>query len=408
MSAFEYEALDREGHRLTGVVSAESARRARQELKLRNLIPLAVTPASKKPLSLPFDVKWPARSVQIASRDMTVITRQLATMLGAGAPLEGALETLAQQADRPQVRQALTAVRSDVTEGYPFAEALARQGSTFSPFYRALVSAGEASGSLAQVLERLSAHLERAREVRNKVVTACVYPAALAVTALVVVALLIAFVVPKVVEQFDSLGQELPGLTQFVISLSDVTRAYGLIILGVAILAMVAINRALVIPKVRRVFDAAFLRLPLIGRLIREMQAARLARTLSTLISCGAPVVEGLNAARKTVSNTVLSDAIERVLRRVQEGVSLSAALRASDTFPPLLIYMVAIGESSGRLDDMLSKAADHLESEFEMFTATALSLLEPAIIVLMGGVVATIVLAILLPILRLNSLALM
>lgn len=408
MSAFEYEALDREGQRLTGIVSAESARRARQELKLRNLIPLAVTPASKKPLSLPFDVKWPARSVQIASRDMTVITRQLATMLGAGAPLEGALETLAQQADRPQVRQTLTAVRSDVTEGYPFAEALARQGSTFSPFYRALVSAGEASGSLAPVLERLSAHLERAREVRNKVVTACVYPAALAVTALVVVALLIAFVVPKVVEQFDSLGQELPGLTQFVISLSDVTRAYGLIIVGFAAVAMVAVNRALVFPKVRRVFDAAFLRVPVIGRLIREMQAARLARTLSTLISCGAPVVEGLNAARKTVSNTVLSDAIEQVLRRVQEGVSLSAALRASDTFPPLLIYMVAIGESSGRLDDMLSKAADHLESEFEMFTATALSLLEPAIIVLMGGVVATIVLAILLPILRLNSLALM
>ncbi len=408
MSAFEYEALDRQGQRLTGVVSAESARRAQQELKLRNLIPLAITPAVNRSLKLPFNFKWTRRPSAVPGRDLAVLTRQLATMLSAGAPLEGALETLAEQSDTPRLRRLLLAVRADVTEGYPFAEALARQGTAFTPFYRALVRAGESSGSLGAVLERLAVHLERARDIRSKVITACVYPAALAVTALVVVTLLIAFVVPKVVDQFDSMGQELPGLTQFVIAMSEFIRSYGVIV-GLAGLVGVGLaGRALSIPTVRRTVDVTLLKLPLIGKLTRDLQAARLARTLSTLISCGAPVVEGLNAARETLSNTVLLDAIDQVLRRVQEGVSLSSALKATKAFPPLLIYMVAIGESSGSLDDMLSRAADHLESEFEMFTSTALSLLEPLIIVLMGGVVATIVLAILLPILRLNSLALM
>jgi general secretion pathway protein F len=408
MSAFEYEAIDRDGRRQTGVVTAESARLARQELKVRKLIPLAVTPASGKAIRLPFDLTWPGRGPQMSNSDLTLMTRQLATMLGAGAPLEGALQTLVQQSEKPAVRRLVSAVRTDVTEGYPLAEALARQGNVFSPFYRALIGAGEASGSLAPVLDRLAAHLERAHHIRGKVITACVYPAALAVTALVVVAALITFVVPKVVEQFDSLSQDLPALTQFVIAVSDIASSYGLIIVALCFAAVFAAVRALAVPRVRRQVDTGLLKLPLIGRLIRDLQTARLARTLSTLISCGAPVVEGLNAACKTVQNTVLLEAIETVLRRVREGTSLSVALRATEAFPPLLIYMVAIGETSGRLDDMLAKAADHLESEFETFTATALSLLEPAIIIAMGGVVATIVLAILLPILRLNSLALM
>lgn len=408
MSAFEYEALDRQGQRLTGIVSAETARRARQELKLRSLIPLAVTPAGGKSKGLSFNFNLPMRAAAVPSRDLAVITRQLATMLSAGAPLEGSIETLAQQSDKPQLRRLLMSVRADVTEGYSFADSLTRQGNSFSPFYRALVAAGESSGSLGAVLERLAAHLERAREIRSKVITACVYPAALAVTALVVVALLIAFVVPKVVEQFDSIGQDLPVLTQLVIGLSELVRSYGILVIitGIALVALTV--RALSIPKIRKSADGAMLALPVIGRLSRDLQSARLARTLSTLISCGAPVVEGLHAARKTIGNTALLDAINRVLRRVQEGMPLSSALKATDSFPPLLIYMVAIGEASGRLDDMLSRAADHLESEFEMFTSTALSLLEPLIIILMGGVVATIVLAILLPILRLNTLALM
>ena len=407
MSAFEYEALDRQGRRHRGVVVADTARLARKDLQLRKLVPLTVEPTNATDKTS--KSKWFTQSrKRVSSRDLSLLTRQLATMLDAGAPLEGALQTLVQQSEKPALRSVLSGVRSDVMEGYTLSDSLARQGSAFSPFYRALVGAGEASGSLAAVLERLSVHLERAQEIRGKVITACVYPLVLAVTAFAVLAALITFVVPKVVEQFDSMGQDLPWLTTFVMGLSEVAQSYGLIFL-VAIAVLIALAaRILSNRTVREKADMALLHVPLIGRLMRDLQAARLARTLSTLISCGAPVVDGLKAAHKTMQNTILQNAIDSVIRKVQEGKALSAALRATNVFPPLLIYMVAIGESSGRLDTMLTKSADHLESEFETFTATALSLLEPAIIIVMGGVVATIVLAILLPILQLNSLALM
>ena len=407
MSAFEYEALDRQGRRHRGVIAADTARLARKDLRLRKLVPLIVEPANAPTQSA--KAGWFSKpKKRVSSRDLSLLTRQLATMLEAGAPLEGALQTLVQQSEKSALRSVLSGVRSDVMEGHTLADSMARQGAAFSPFYRALVGAGEVSGSLAAVLERLSVHLERAQEIRSKVITACVYPLVLAVTAFAVLAALITFVVPKVVEQFDSMGQDLPWLTTFVMGLSEVAQSYGLVLLVALGFLIVLASRVLKIRTVREKADMALLHVPLIGRLIRDLQAARLARTLSTLISCGAPVVDGLKAARKTMQNTILQNAIESVIRKVQEGTALSAALRSTDVFPPLLIYMVAIGESSGRLDTMLTKSADHLESEFETFTATALSLLEPVIIIVMGGVVATIVLAILLPILQLNSLALM
>lgn len=407
MSAFEYEALDSRGRPQVGVVMADTARLARKDLRMRHLTPLSVTPSVQRAVSWSSKTKVNLRQ-RISTRDLALMTRQLATMLDAGAPLEGTLQTLAQQTEKPFLQKIIARVRSDVVEGYPFAEALGRQGSAFSPFYRALVSAGEASGSLAPVLDRLAMHLEKSEKIRSKVIAACVYPAVLAVVALGVVAALVTFVVPKVVEQFDSVGQDLPGLTKFVIALSEIAQGYGLYVL-IGLSAVIILSAHLLrLPNIRRVFDRSLLALPIAGRLMRDLQAARLSRTLSTLISCGAPIVDGLKAAKQTMQNAVLQDAVVLVIKKVEEGGGLSKSLEAAHVFPPLLVYMAAIGESSGRLDTMLSKAADHLESEFEAFTATALSLLEPIIIVLMGGVVAAIVLAILLPILRLNALALM
>lgn len=407
MSAFEYEAIDADGRRARGMINADTARQARQQLRGQKLAPLSLVPASPVQTSLRKPRILAAKS-RISGRELSLFTRQLATMLDAGAPLEGALRVLAQQAESPALKRLLSAVRSDVTEGYPLSEALSRRGDVFSPFYRSLIGAGESSGSLGIVLDRLAIQIEKSQKMRSKVITACVYPAALAVTAFAVVAALIAFVVPRVVEQFDSMGQDLPGLTVFVIGLSDFTRSYGLVMLGMILMGAILGRYLLMRPRVREAVDAFVLKVPFIGRITTDLIAARLARTLSTLVSCGTPIVEGLHATSKTIENTVVRKALKRVSQSVQEGVAFADALRSANIFPPLLIYMTAIGESSGRLDAMLEKSADHLEDEFETVTATVLSLLEPAIIIVMGAVVAIIVLAILLPILRLNSLALM
>lgn len=407
MSAFEYEAIDAGGRRQSGLINADTARQARQQLKVRKLVLLSLVQASSAKAMLRKPVFEMAKS-RISGRELSLFTRQLATMLDAGAPLEGALRVLAQQAESPNLKRLLSAVRSDVTEGYPLSEALSRQDGVFSTFYQSLVGAGESSGSLGIVLNRLALQIEKSQKIRSKVITACVYPAALAGTAFFVVAALIAFVVPRVVEQFDGMGQDLPGLTMFVIGLSDFTRSYGLAVLAIAIAGAVVGRYLVRRPRIREAVDAVVLKTPFVGRITKDLLAARLARTLSTLVSCGTPIVEGLHATGKTIENTIVRKALKNVSQSVQEGAGFADALRSASVFPPLLIYMAAIGESSGRLDAMLEKSADHLEDEFETITATVLSLLEPAIIVVMGGVVAVIVLAILLPILRLNSLALM
>ena len=291
-------------------------------------------------------------------------------------------------------------------EGRRLSDAMALQGQAFPPLYRAMVSAGETSGALEPILERLADGLERDQTVRGKVVTALVYPAVLAVVALGVIGALMAFVVPKVVDQFDSMNQTLPLLTRLVIGVSNLMRDWGWLagLLLAATLAAGAV--ALRSPAIRLKADTALLRLPLVGRLIRDLHGAKMARTLSTMIAAGLPVLEGLTITARTVSNRALRAATETMADAVREGGGLSAAMRRADVFPPILVYMTASGESGGRLEPMLERAADYLEREFSTFTAVMLGLLEPAIIVVMGGVVALIVLSILLPILQINTLA--
>lgn len=402
MSTFEYTALDSGGRTCQGVISAATERLVREELQGRRLVPVRIVPAVE---GISGRIRSRLKPRKLSVRHLSLITRQLATLV-ATAPLEEALRTIALQTDNPHLRRVLTATHESVLEGFRLSGAMARQDAAFPPLYRAMVAAGESSGALPTILERLADLLERDEQARSRLKIALVYPAALTITALTVIAALVVFVVPKVVDQFDSMGQRLPLLTRAIIFVSDAARDWGWLFLLLLAAGMIGLAQALRRPDMRLRFDAALLRLPVAGKLIRNVNAARLARTLSTMIASGVPVLEGLLLTVPTVSNRALRQATLLMATTIREGGSLSGAMRRADIFPPILIYMTASGESSGRMDDMLGRAAEYLEREFQTFVALALSLLEPIIIVVMGAVVTMIVLAILLPILQINTLA--
>ena len=397
MAAFEYSALDVQGRRREGVIDAGSAADARRLLETRRLLPVRVEPATVR-------AEQASRSRgRFSAKDLTLLTRQLATLV-AVAPLEEALRTIGSQSERAPVRRVVMATHARVVEGFRLSDAMAREPRAFPPLYRAMVAAGEGTGALPAILERLADLHERDQQVRGKLVSALVYPAALAVTAVLVVIALMVFVVPKVVEQFESMGRELPLLTRIVIGVSDALVAWWLPILLLAA-AGFTISRLLRRPALRRRFDAALLRLPLLGRLLRDVHAARMARTLATMSDSGLPLIEGLAITARTVGNTVLREATGSMVEVIREGGSLSSAMKRAAVFPPTLLYMATSGEDSGRLAPMLDRAADYLEREFNTFTTAAMSLLEPLIIIVLGAMVAVIVLAILLPILQFNAL---
>jgi general secretion pathway protein F len=403
MAAFDYVAVDAGGRTVTGAVTAADEGAVRAVLARRRLMPLEVTTARGAVSRT--EQAAPRKATKLNAKTLALTTRQLSTLVSV-APIEEALRTIALQADRPAVRRVLDGVHAGVMEGRRLSDAMALQGQAFPPLYRAMVSAGETSGALEPILERLADGLERDQVVRGKVVTALVYPVVLAVVALGVITAMMTFVVPKVVDQFDSMNQTLPLLTRLVIGVSHLMRDWGWL-LALVLIAGGLIGAVLLRdPKIRLRADTALLRLPLIGRLTRDLHGAKMARTLSTMIAAGLPVLEGLTITARTVSNRRLRLATETMADAVREGGGLSAAMRRADVFPPILVYMTASGESSGRLEPMLERAADYLEREFSTFTAVMLSLLEPAIIVVMGGVVALIVLSILLPILQINTLA--
>lgn len=402
MATFDYVALDLAGRTRRGLIRAVDEAAALGQLERRRLAPVKIAPVAAKPatgvaLSL---------GAGLGAKDRSMFTRQLATLTTVST-LEEALRTIALQADKARLKQVISEVHTAVLEGYRLSDALGRPAKAFPPLYRAMVAAGESSGALPTILDRLADLLEQQQQVRAKITTALVYPIVLAAVACLVVAALMIFVIPKVVEQFDSMGQTLPLLTRIIIGLSTGLQNFGWLIALCLVAGGVAFARGLRHPGFKLRIDRALLRAPLLGRLIRDVHAARLARTLATMIASGLPMLEGLILTAGTVRNAVLRQAMDDMIAAIREGGALSVAMRRADVFPPVLIYMTASGESSGRVETMLSRAADYLEREFDTFTATLLSLLEPAIIVLLGGVVATIVLSILLPILQINTLAL-
>lgn len=402
MASFDYVAVDAGGRTVSGAVMAADEVAVRALLGKRRLMPLEILPARAGAARA---AAPSARGAKLDARTLALTTRQLATLVSV-SPLEEALRTIALQADRPAVRRVLEGVHAGVLEGRRLSDAMGLQGQAFPPLYRAMVSAGEASGALQPILERLADGLERDQQVRGRVITALVYPAVLAVVALGVIVALMAFVVPKVVDQFESMNQTLPLLTRVVIGVSNGMRDWGWLMILLLALAALLGAVALRNPAIRLRADTLLLKLPLVGRLARDLHGAKMARMLATMLTSGLPVLEGLTITARTVSNRRLRQATETMAEAVREGGGLSAAMRRADVFPPILVYMTASGESSGRLEPMMERAADYLEREFSTFTAVMLSLLEPAIIVVMGGVVAVIVLSILLPILQINTLA--
>lgn len=405
MPEFAYIAVDPRGKERRGTVKAPNDADARAGLEARKLYVVKVRPqqdsAGAESRARRFAL---SRGSRLSAKQLTLFTRQLAT-LSAVSPLEEALRTISRQSEQDHVRSIAARVADGVIEGRRLGDALGREPKSFPPLYRAMVSAGESSGSLPDLLERLSALLERQAQLRSKIISALAYPIVLTLVAIGVVAALMIAVVPKVVEQFDDVGQQLPLLTRIVIAISSFLASYWWALLLVLAVAVLAVARALRNERFRLSFDAMLLRLPLIGRLLRDLHAARMARTLSTMIESRLPLVEGLKLTVPTIQNRALRKASSDLVVAIRGGGSLSGALARAGVFPPLLVYLAASGESAGRLDVMLAQAADYLEREFDTFTATALSMLEPAIIVVMGVVVATIVLAILLPILQLENL---
>lgn len=403
MPDFAYLAVDSRGRERRGTVKAGNDAEARAGLRARQLYVVQVNarpaadPAQGARLRL-------VRASRLNAKQLTLFTRQLAT-ISQVSPLEEALRTIARQSEQDHVRAIVTRVADGVLEGRRLADALGREPRSFPSLYRAIVSAGESSGTLPELLERLSLLLERQAEMRGKLLSALAYPAVLTLVALGVVAALMIAVVPRVVEQFDQVGQQLPLLTRVVIAISDFLAGHWwLLLIGMLVLAAGA-AQALRNEAIRLRFDRKLLGLPLVGRLIRDLHAARMARTLATMIESRLPLVEGLALTTRTINNRELRRATGEIVDSIRGGGSLSGALARAGVFPPLLVYLAASGEAAGRLDAMLAQAADYLEREFDNFTATAMSLLEPAIIVAMGGIVAAIVLAILLPILQLQNL---
>ena len=404
MPEYAYLAIGPDGRERQGVVRAANDADARSGLEGRRLFVVKVQPrpaeagAGGKPQLLSLSRN------RLSAKQLTLFTRQLAT-ISQVSPLEEALRTIARQSEQDHVRAIVTRVADGVVEGRRLGSALGREPKSFPPLYRAMVEAGESSGSLPEILERLAALLERQAEMRGKLLSALAYPIVLTIVAIGVVAALMIAVVPRVVEQFDDVGQQLPLLTRIVIAISAFLAAYWWAILIALALGAAAFVFSLRDERVRLAFDSFLLRLPLIGRLLRDLHAARMSRTLSTMIESRLPLVDGLRLTLETVQNRRLRKATSGTVDAIRGGGSLSGALARAGVFPPLLVYLAASGESAGRLDVMLGRAADYLEREFDNFTATSLSLLEPLIIVVMGGVVATIVLAILLPILQLQTL---
>ncbi|MEM9169863.1 MAG: type II secretion system inner membrane protein GspF [Pseudomonadota bacterium] len=402
MPSYEYEALDGTGRTRRGVVAADTERQARAELRRRRLTPVALdAPRAKAAAGL-----RSGRTKRLSANDLVLVTRQLSVLIGAATPLEEALNAVALQGDKDHVRAILLSVRERVREGWRFADAMKEHARSFPALYRAAVSAGETSGDLAGVLDRLATMLEKNRAVRNAALSALIYPAALALVACGVVAALLTQVVPRIVENFDTFGAELPWITQAVVGASDFLSAYGIYVLGAAALGAVGYWRAMKVPDLKLRIDRFYLGAPIIGGLLKALDGARFARTLATLFSGGAPLIDSLDGARRTVGNAHVRQRLDLSIGQVREGASLAAALKRANVLPPMMVHMVAAGERAGEVPRLLDKAADQLEQEFETATGVALRLLEPAIIVAMGGVVMTIVLAILLPILRLNALA--
>lgn len=403
MGAFEYTAVDRRGRQQKGVLEGDTARQVRQLLRERGMLPMAITEVVERERGTRRRSFTFRRGISAA--DLALVTRQLATLLRSGMPLEETLLAVGQQAEKPRLKSILLGVRSRVMEGHTLAAGLSEFPQAFPEIYRATVAAGEQSGHLDPVLERLADYTESRQQLRQRVSHALIYPVILTVMAIGIVSGLLGFVVPKVVGVFENTGQALPLFTRMLIASSDFLREYGYVVLALFALGAFVFSRMLRRLPFRRRWHRFLLRVPLVGKLTRGINTARFTRTLSILAGSGVPVLEALRIAGDVVINVPMREAIHETAVRVREGAPLGRSLGASRLFPPMTMHLISSGEASGELESMLERAADNQEREVDSLVGALLSILEPALIVLMGILVFAIVMAILLPIFQLNQL---
>ena len=401
MPAYSFEALDPEGQTRRGVLEADTAKHARSQLRAQDWVPLKVEPVQRRGNGLN-TVIW--ESKVFGNTVLAVWTRQLSGLVSAGLPLERALSALADEAETPRQRDLVSALRTEVNAGAPFAKALSQHPREFSAIYTAVIGAGEQSGHLGLVLERLADDLQEQQNLRSKLLAAGLYPAIVCVVALVIVLFLLAYVVPQVAQVFGSNQQQLPVLTTVMLALSRFVQNFWLwgvlLIAALSACGHVALKQA----DMRLRFDAAWLQLPLIGRLARGYNAARFASTLAMLATAGVPILKALQAAADTLSNTALKRDAQDALVLVREGAPLASALSQHPRFPRLLVMFSRLGEQTGTLPTMLQRAATQLSEEVQRRALQLATILEPLLIVAMGAMVMLIVLAVMLPIIQLNQ----
>ena len=403
MPAYTFEALQADGKPRKGVIEADTAKAARALLRAQALVPLAVQPvgagAGGSLLTRPIGGGRVMNSTQLA-----IWTRQLAGLVGSGLPLERSLTALADEAEDERQRQLVAALRAEVNAGSPLARAMAQQPREFSPVYTAVIAAGEQGGHLGQVLDSLADDLEERQALAAKLVGAALYPAIVTVAAIVIVVALMTYVVPQVATVFSSSQRSLPWLTVAVMAFSELLRGWGLWLLGALVLGGLALRLALRRPALRLRFDAAWLRLPLVGRLARGYNAARFGATLAMLAAAGVPILRALQAAAETLHNSAMRADAEDALVMVREGAPLAAALAQKKRFPGLLAMFARLGEQTGQLPLMLTRASRQLSTEVQRRATRLATILEPVLILAMGVIVMLIVLAVMLPIMQLNQ----
>ncbi|RLA07490.1 MAG: type II secretion system protein GspF [Gammaproteobacteria bacterium] len=403
MASFEYIALDSiTGEQSNGMMEGDSEKSIRSQLRGLNLTPIEIKTCKD---SGKIDGKFKISNKKLSASDISIVTRQFSTLIQSGTPIEEALSAIAQHSEKKTITTILMGVRAGVLEGMTLSKAMSYYPKTFDELFRATVEAGESSGHLDAVLNELADYTESSYENKQKIKTALFYPITLIVLSIIIVAGLLTFVVPQVVQVFDDSKESLPTLTIVILGISDFLLEFGLEITATIIVFVITFKQLLKIRSFQYSIHIFLLKLPILGKLIRGQNTATFTQTLSILASSGVPVLEALNIGSKVIMNLPMKEAVEQTAIAVREGASLYKSLEKTKLFPPMTLHLISSGESSGELDTMLSKAANFQQREVSNTIAVILSMFEPLIILVMGVLVLLIVLAILLPIFELNQL---
>lgn len=404
MAAFDYQAVDSRGKNKKGVIEGDTPRQVRALLRDQGLMPTEVTPSLQKSKQKQSTSRL-GGAKKVTAIELALITRQLATLVESGLPLEEALLAVAEQCEKNSLKSMIMAVRTKVTEGYGLAESMAEYPQIFDNLFRAMVAAGEKSGFLDKVLDRLADYTEKRQQLRSQMIQALVYPVIMTIVAIGVIVVLLTSVVPKIVGQFEHMGANLPGSTQFLIASSDFIRDFGLYITLLIVLSLVTFAQMMKKPSFKFSVHHKTLSILGLGKVVKGLNTARFARTLSILNASAVPLLESMSIAGEVLDNLYIKDKVKQAADKVREGSSLRLSLEQTKLFPPMMLHMIASGEKSGQLEHMLGRAADNQDREFEALMNVSLKALEPAIMLSMAGIVLFIVMAILQPILQLNTL---